>query len=200
MSMKEMGYGLALTGLIGTLGMASFASEEYFDAPIFMSEKTEQGRTKNSIAAIVAGIVGQKLYGNSTIDLEVQKTMFPNARVTGHTTSKEIDTHVELLMTSSHFTAENKAGALEGKVSKSELDWDVKQTGSNTYVVSRWGPKFNTTLVLNVENGKIIGSYCRPLAFDWTINGTYDSNGRLHIDITAPFTLGITLDGNVKRM
>jgi hypothetical protein len=46
---------------------------EYTDLP-GVSDKAQAGRTKNSIAAVVAGILGQKLYGHSRIDLEMSET------------------------------------------------------------------------------------------------------------------------------
>src|SRR3989338_4738352 len=100
---------------------------EYCDQPGF-SNKVEAGRTKNSIATVVAGIVGQKMYGDSRIDLEIQKSLYPDARVTGITTSSSVDTHVDLAFNSASFTAQkNKDGNLEGEVDKSEFDWKVKQ-------------------------------------------------------------------------
>ncbi len=47
----------------GTLATAiSFivATSEYMDMPAWLSTDYEMGRTKNSIAAVVSGVVGQK--------------------------------------------------------------------------------------------------------------------------------------------
>jgi len=174
---------------------------EYCDQPGF-SNKVEAGRTKNSIATIVAGIVGQKMYGDSRINLEIQKSFYPDARVTGRTNQNSVDTHVDLAFTSARFTAQkNNEGNLDGEVDKSEFDWKVKQISEDTYEIARFGPKFDATLVITVKDGKISGKYLRPGPhFNWDISGTYDQAGNVNFEIDGPFNLGITLDGKITKL
>ena len=180
-------------------GLAS--CEEYVDLPGFGEDSPQAGRTKNSIAAVVSGIVGQKLYGNSEIDLDLEKFFFPDAKVTGTTTSSSVDTYVDLAFTSAHFVAHNnQSGNLEGEVDKSEFDWKIRQTSQDTYEIARWGPKFDAELKISVKDGKITGTYTRPGPhFDWDIEGTYDSKGNVHFEIDGPLNLGITLDGKIIK-
>lgn len=194
--LKLVGYGTAGTALVGS----GIVSSEYMDVFGF-SEKHEMGRTKNSIAAVVAGLVGQKLYGNSQIDVEILKQGWPDARVTGNTTPTSVDTYVDLAVTSSHFQAQqNRAGMLEGEVDKSEFDWKVRQTAQNSYEIARFGPKFDSRLNLNVADGKISGTYVRNGPhFDWDAKGTYDDNGNVNIEIDGPLNLGIRLVGKISK-
>ena len=194
--LKWFGYGAAGTALVS----AGIVSSEYMDVFGF-SEKPEMGRTKNSIAAVVAGLVGQKMYGNAQIDFEIQIHGWPDARVTGQTTPTSVDTYVDLAVTSSHFKAQaNGAGMLEGEVDKSEFDWIVRQTGQNSYEIARFGLKFDSRLNLNVADGRISGTYVRTGPhFDWEVNGTYDANGNASIEIDGPVNLGITLFGKISK-
>jgi hypothetical protein len=187
-------YGGTIAALVG----AGILSSEYTDLPGF-DDKIQAGRTKNSIAAVVAGIVGQKLYGNSNIDLEIQKSLFPDARVTGNTTPNSVDTYVNLALTSTHFVGQNNSsGQLEGEVDKSEFNWKVKQTSEDKYEIARWGPKFDGALELTVKDGKISGTYIRGGPhFNWKVNGTYDNLGHVKYEIDGPLNLGITLDGKI---
>jgi hypothetical protein len=191
--LKTLGFGTAGAAL-ATYGVVS---SEYMDIFGF-DEKVQAGRTKNSIAAVVTGLVGQKLYGNSNIDIDIEKSLWPDAKVTGYTTPESVETHVDLALTSAHFSAQNKNGLLEGEVDKSEFDWKVKQTGSNSYDIARFGPKFDARLELRVQDGKISGTYIRPGPhFDWGINGTYDQNGNVKFEIDGHMNLGITLNGKI---
>jgi len=187
---------LASVAVVGLIGYG-FVAGQYGDGPGF-SSKTEMGRTKNSIAAVVAGIVGQKMYGESEIDLEIEKTLFPNARVTGRTTRNSVDTYVDLATTSAHFTANNNP-RLEGKVSKSEFDWKVKQISPNTYEIQRWGLKLDSALKIDVKDGKISGNYARELGFDWKVDGTYDQKGNVSCEVSVPWGLDIVLKGKVTE-
>ena len=103
-----------------------FSLSEYTDMPGF-DDDYEAGRTKNSLATLVAGIVGQKIYGSSKFELDMEKSWFPDTKVTGHTTRDTIDSYVGLALTSSHFTAARKNGLLEGTVAKSEFNWGVNE-------------------------------------------------------------------------
>jgi hypothetical protein len=184
----------------GILGIGALtAAVEYLDVPGPI--KAEWGRTKNSIAAVVAGLVGKKLYENSTINIEIQKHIWPNAKVIGQTTPTSIDTYVDLATTSAHFVAnENEDGQLVGEVDKSEFDWKVKQTSTNSYDFARWGPKFDANLILNVADGKISGTYVRTGPnFNWDVIGTYDDNGNVNIEIDGPVNLGIRLVGRIDK-
>lgn len=193
---------LVYAGCLALFGSCGVVSSEYMDLPGW-SEKLQAGRTKNAISAVVGGIIGREIYGNSNVDLEIQKRLFPNARVTGTTTPNSIDTHVDLALTSSDFIAHPIPNAqgynfIEGTVRKSEFNWNVKQKSGNTYEINRFGPKFDARLVLDVRGGVIRGTYIRPgLHFDWDIEGTYDAEGNVTCTIDGPLNLGVTLDGRV---
>ncbi|MFH1175072.1 MAG: hypothetical protein V1725_08145 [archaeon] len=173
-----------------------YVSSSYLDLPGF-SQKVQQGRTKNSIATIVTGIAAQQAYGNSRIDMNVGKTFYPDAKLTGSTTPTSIHTHLDLALTDADFHASNE-NLLQGKVEKSEFNWNVQQTGKDEYEIRRWGPKPNNTLKLHVADGIIIGEYTRWFGWDWNISGKYDSTGKAEIDITAPLTLGLHISGTMK--
>ncbi len=191
---------LIYLGASAIIATSALTCGEYCDQPGF-SNKVEVGRTKNSIATVVAGIVGQRMYGDSRIDLEIKKLFYPNAKVTGTTTKNSVDTFVDLSFTSAHFTAQkNKEGNLEGEVDKSEFDWKVKQISESTYEIARFGPKFDATLVLHLKDGRITGKYIRPGPhFNWDISGNYDEKGNVKVEIDGPFNLGITLDGKIAK-
>lgn len=192
--LKRIVYGGATTALVG----AGILSSEYTDLPGF-DDKVQAGRAKNSIATVVAGIVGQKLYGNSIIDLEIQKSIFPDAKITGNTTPTAVNTYVDLALTSVHFEGQNNSsGQLEGEVHKSGFNWKVKQTSENRYEIARWGPKFDGALEITVKDGKISGTYIRGGPhFNWGVNGTYDASGKIRCEIDGPLNLGITLEGKI---
>jgi len=186
-------------GVVTAIVTFGVIASEYQDIFGF-DNKRESGRSKNSIAAIVSGIVGKELYGDSNIDLEVKKSLWPDARVTGYTTENSIDTSMNLFFTSVHFTGrDNISGMLKGDVDKSEFDWKVKQKGKGIYEINRFGPKFDAKLRLKIENGKITGEYERPGPnIDWDIDGTYDNQGNVNIEIDGPLTLGVRLEGKIR--
>ncbi|MDP2907113.1 MAG: hypothetical protein Q8O03_04190 [Nanoarchaeota archaeon] len=193
-SLLGIGFGLFLS--------YSVISSEYIDIPGFGGKNLGTGRTKNSISAIVAGIASKEIYGNSEINLKVKKHFWPDAELTGYTTENSVDTKTDVLLTSARFKAETDTeDLLNGEVDKSEFDWKVKQTGPNTYKIARWGPKFDATLELKIEEGGIIkGTYNRPGPhFDWGIKGTYDKEGNVNIEIDGPLNLGIVLEGKVIK-
>jgi len=197
MGKKIRRLGIAVAGLM--LGTCSVVSSEYMDLPGF-SDKVEAGRTKNGVATVVAGILGQKIYDHAKIDITIKKAWFSDARVTGESTQHGIDTYVPLWLTSAHFTAHNNEGRLEGAVSKSEFDWRVKQSSDDTYEIARWGPKFDSRVRLVIKDGKIEGNYVRDGPnFDWQIKGTYDKQGNIVCEIDGPLCLGITLEGKINR-
>ncbi len=191
---------LAMMVPLAGVGFSGHVIGEYADWPGIFSGRCEAGRTKNSISAVIAGIVGQKLHGDSVIDLEVQKICFPDASLKGRTTQETIDTIVQLASTSAHFTSKiSSDGKFEGDVDKSEFDWNVRQSSVNSWEIARFGPKFDTTLKLEIRDGKISGVYERPgLAFDWDISGSYDDSGNVEIVIDAPLTLSVTLSGTIR--
>jgi hypothetical protein len=178
------------------------ATTEYADWPFPFTKSTESGREKNSISTVVAGIVGQKMYGgDSKIDLEIQKSFWPDAKVEGYTTKKSIDTYVNLATTSARFNAMGQTNGLVGTVDKSEFDWDVVQIAPNKYQIKRFGLKFDAYLTIDkVANGEIKGTYERNgMKFDWDLSGTYDSEGNVKMSLDGPLNLGITLDGKITK-
>ena len=137
---------------------------------------------------------------NSTFEFELQKLMFPDARAFGVTDESTIDSRVEAFLSDNHFAATiDETGMLSGRVSKNEFDWEVQQTKPAEYRIKRFGWKLDTTLRLEIENGKITGSYVRPRSkLDWSIHGTYVSD-IVTIEIDAPLTLGVVLNGTFIR-
>jgi hypothetical protein len=167
---------------------------EYADLP----GKDSQGRTKNALSTVIAGLIGQRRHGHSDIDLTIQKQFFPDAVVTGSTSNRRIETRVPVTFVSNVFNATiDERGYVHGRVEKSEFDWQVEQVSATRYRIKRWGPKFDGTLELQVADGRISGSYIRNgVGFNWTIDGSYSGdNVRVHID--APLTLGIVLAGTI---
>jgi len=190
--------GLKVAFGLGTV-WEGWMSYQYADVFGFDSDY-QVGRTKNSVAALVAGIVGQQAYGNTSMDLMVKKLSWPDATLTGYTTEKTIDTYVDLLLTSARFQASTDAtGQLEGEVHKSEFNWSVEQEGVNNYVVGRFGPKFDGRLHLKVQNGIIRGTYHRTGPhFNWAVEGTYSADGRVNISIDDFTTAGIRIEGHMN--
>lgn len=173
---------------------------EYWD--VFGPMKYDMGRTKNSIAAVVAGLIGQKLHEKSDIDLEIRKLLFPDARVRGGTNRDAINTYVYLVFTKVHFEAGNDPeGKLLGEVHKSEFNWKIRQISKDSYAVARWGPKFDGSIDLVVRDGIINGTYARNgLHFNWFIRGTYDAKGNVRCEIDGPLNLGIVLEGRITKL
>lgn len=188
--LRTYGTGAAVVAILGF----AIASTEYMDIP-GIGNSVQAGRTKNSIAAVVTGLVGQQMYEKSKIDVKVQKIVWPDADLTGQTSSTSVNTYVDLSLSKANFQAEeNLAGMLEGEVKKSEFNWKVKQTGQNTYEIARFGPKFDATY------GQISGTYVRPGPhFNWDISGTYDDNGNVDFEIDGPLNLGIDIVGTIKE-
>lgn len=198
---KIITYGTIILTL-GTLGMTGFVASEYADYPMPFTKSTKTGRTKNSISAVIGGTVAKQLYQESDINLEIQKTFWPDAHVTGYTTKETIATGVkDLTFTSVNYNAEEKSqGNLEGTVKKSEFDWDVKQTASDNYRIHRLLFKFNSDLQLKAEDGKITGTYYRHgPKFNWIINGNYDNNGNVKIHVNVPLGMDFDLEGKITQ-
>ncbi len=195
-ALKTFGLGAAVVALIGGI----YSSTQYFDMFGF-SDKHQAGRTRNALASVVSGVVAQKLtgYANSNFNFDVVKTWYPDGTAKGEISYKKIESYVPVTFTSATFSAtENSAGFYEGEVEKSEFDWNVKQVSENQYEISRFGPKFDSTLTLSAENGQIKGNYARTLGFDWPITGTYDDRGNVSLNISVPFGLDVGLEGKVK--
>ncbi len=193
---KIITYGALATTLITT----GITTSEYADLPMPFTEKTEMGRTKNSIAAVISGTIAKEIYPKSEVNLEIQKTFWPNAHVTGYTTENTIATDVnDLAFTSVHYKAEkNPQGNLNGLVQKSEFDWDVNQTAINKYHIHRLLFKFDSDLELKAQDGKITGTYFRHgPAFNWSINGNYDASGNIKVHVNVPAGLDFTLEGKI---
>lgn len=191
------------TGLIALtaagVGLSALGAGMYGDIFGFDSDY-QQGRTKNAIASVVTGIAAYEMNPSSNIDVEVEKSIWFDSRITGYTTPSTIETNMDLLLTSSRFEAHTRTeeGTLTGEVKKSEFNWGVRQTGPNRYEINRFGPKFDSRLELTVENGIISGTYVRPGPhFDWDVDGTYTADGRVEIEIDGPLNLGVTVKGEI---
>lgn len=191
---------LFTTGLVAAGIMIGGAWEEYLDFP-GDDEGNQAGRAKNSYAAMVTGLIAQRMYPNSTIDVDVVKSFYPDAHVEGTVTPYSIDTYVPLTLTSATFKAKtNDRGLLEGKVDKSGFDWIVEQTGPDSYQVGRFCLKFDNSVSLVVANGRIVGKIKRGIdEFNWTIDGTYDNDGNIEVGIDGPVNWGIGLEGKITQ-
>jgi hypothetical protein len=203
--MKKLTDNLKLLGTsIAIAGMSTCAvvNTEYSDLPGF-SEKVQQGRTKNAIANVVGGIVAQNMYDRSNFSLNVTKNAFPDSTVSGKATNNSINSESELFFSNSKFIGSGNSnyGTLTGDIKKSEFDWNVTQVSPNTYEIGRATIKFDHLLNLNVENGIVSGSLERSWGFDWDIIGSYNvKTGEVNIEIDAPLTLGIGLEGKVNQL
>lgn len=193
--------GLAASGVALTFGIISGIS--YMDLPLgFIS--SSDARLKSGAAAVVSGLVSQELgNGNNVIDMESQKFFWPDSGLTGKTSPSSIETRLNTWFSSANFHASRDAyGDLNGRVDKSKYDWGVhsKGSGSGDYEISRIGLQWNSGIKdLVVSNGKISGTFIRPgLSFDLGIEGTYDKQGNVTIDIDNAFVFGITLEGTIK--
>ncbi|PIN80819.1 hypothetical protein COV11_03200 [Candidatus Woesearchaeota archaeon CG10_big_fil_rev_8_21_14_0_10_30_7] len=189
------------TGLSAVMALG-FSASEYFDMFGF-DDKHQMGRTKNSITAIVGGLVAQKMYegANTDIDMIVKKTFWPDGTLTGSASSVGVHTYVPVTFSSSEFDAfVNEEGNLVGEVEKSEFDWKVRQISENVYEIARFGLKFDAKLILNVNGGNISGTYVRiGPHFDWEITGTYSDNGNVNLNINVPLGLSVGLEGTVTK-
>ena len=114
---------------------------EYAEIPGTGVRGVEVARSKDGIAAVVAGIVAQKMYDNSQIDLQIEKKFWPDAKLTGNTTKNSIDAYVGLATVTSHFSAKKDSkGMFKGIVSKSEFNSVINQESPNSYHIERFGP------------------------------------------------------------
>ncbi len=188
---------LGLIGLGSGAAIGSCTVPHYSDLPGF-SNDSQSGRTINGVSTLVGGIIGETLYGDSQIDLTAEKFFFPDSEITGTTSRERIDVECDLLFTSSHFTARReKGGVFTGAVEKSEYNWDITQNSSNTWGIERAGWKLDTMLELNIDSGVITGAYKRPFELDWDINGTYDHNGKIDVEIDVPWGPDVELVGQI---
>jgi hypothetical protein len=190
--------GAALFGAIGVLGLAALGipAGQYSDGWL---KGQEEGRTKNSISAVVAGIVAEKAYGDATINLEVKRALWPDSHLSGEANRQGIDSTLELNWHPAHFTAQVGAnGRIQGNVDKSEFDWTVTPITGNQWKIERFALKFDYVLTLNVSGGSICGQLERPgPAPDFQITGNYSPEGMVHITIDPSFGMGIELSGNI---
>jgi len=197
--MKRLGAIIGVGAVATLLGFGAI-SGQYADLPGFDS-KLQMGRTKNAVAALVAGTVAHDLATDKTmqINLEATKSFWPDAGVSGHANKTEIYTKTDLLLTSATYTAHmNGSDMLEGKIAKSEFNYGVQQKGPHSYHIGRFALKFDSNLVLNVANGKIDGVYARGGPhFNWKINGTYDKAGHVDVHVNVPFGLDFGLEGTI---
>lgn len=173
----------------------SFVFSENVDYPgIFANKKAYMGRTKNAVAALVTGLVAEKIDQNVDFKFQLEKPFWPDAEAQGSVKNGKIDSLVDLTFSSSEFVG-TRAG---GTVNKSEYDWDIQQINENTWHVGRMLMKFDSDLILNIQDGKITGEFVRSgNHFDWSINGTYDENGNVEIDVGIPFSNDLRIVGRV---
>ena len=200
-NMKNKGIlrSVALAG-IGAYALVQLSScSQYGD--VSSGKDTEGGRTRNSLAALVSGVVANQMYEKSDINLTMEKTLYPDAKVNGHTGISNINTSVDLWFADADFNADRKEnGMFEGKVYKTEWNWKINQKNSNIWEVVRFGLKFNNELDLTCKDGKINGEFKRPMGFNWDIDGTYDSNGNTKIHVNIPEGYDFDLNGKINKI
>lgn len=181
---------LWLTGIM-LMGYIGWMSVEYMDVGFIMQNEhhIHYGPQKNSISAVVAGIVIRHVYESAEMELELQRTLYFDSTMKVSATSQSIRADVE----GSHFTAaiDDDSGLLEGIVKKKRWNWKVRQIDTTTYQIKDTIGQ-NYILTLDIDEGMIIGTFERSV-FDWKIEGTVKKDGRLRIDIDGPFNLGVRL-------
>jgi len=173
----------------------------YEDIPFFYSSSS-RGREKNNIALVVAGLLAQE-YGKekSVIDIQLQKHFFPDSRIRGEVTTDSIDIKLDLLLSTSKFTAyKDVKNELIGEVIKNEFDWEVVQIDKNRYRIGRRLFRFDRELILEIRDGKVSGMIIRNgLYFDWEIEGTISEDGFVDIEIDGILNLGVKLVGKIAN-
>ena len=190
---------IALVALI-VLVIFAIPMGEYADLPGF-SNKHQTGRTKNSLATLVAAKLAHELYPNqaATVDLAMEKSMFPDTTVTGTYSPNKTEITVPVTFSSATLGGNWSGDTFSGTVDKSEFDWTITQTGDD-WNVDRALLKFTCTLKLTAKDGKITGVYERPVGFDWHINGTYTEDGQINLNVDGSWCLGFDLVGTIKPL
>jgi hypothetical protein len=155
----------------------SVAWDSYADMPLIGSS---EGRMKNGIASVVIGYAGRKIAKQHnkpvTIDMEIDKFMWPNARVTGKATADSAESIVDLSFSTTTYTSKrNKEGLIRGNVDKADFDWKVKQDKAkkSKYKISRAG--WNALVKMKLEDNKFSGRFEWKLdLLDHEIEGQYN--------------------------
>jgi len=188
-------------GLAGAVLVQSMLSYKNYTDYSTTSIVTSDGRTRNSIATIVSGIVAQKITsGPASFDMTAEKFFYPDATITGYVTPQTIDSRMHLSLAQNRFRANTSKDSLFGDVRKSEYDWNVERSRPDEYTIGRLGLKFDTKLSLSVKEGKINGVYDRPFGFDWDIKGYYDQKGNVIVKIDVPWSnCDMRLKGRVVK-
>ncbi len=193
MGEKAFKIGMGIAVVTGTAEI--IPANEYVNSGL---HKETAGGEKNAVATLISGIIGQKIYGSSKVDINVEKMFWPDSKITGETTPDSInvsddnDTNVDLKKSTDDLSS--------GEIDKGGVDWDIKQTGPNTYKIENVGPFNDATLIVEIKNGKIIGTYKRPF-FDlnWTVGGSYRTDGTVNIVVNVPLGPDIELDGTIEK-
>jgi len=191
---------LIVIGLLLMWTLPFIPASEYADVPVLW-EQSKYGREKNALAAVVSGILAQKLYDSSSINLTIEKHFFVDSKITGYTTNDSIYTRIKLLFDETTFKGFiNDSNKLEGNVDKHEFDWHVIETSKDTYKIDRFFLKFNSELKISIDekNKTIVGEFIRSgLRKDWKIEGSYKDTGEISLEVDGSWNLGITLEGKI---
>lgn len=187
--LSQVRTGMAVVAAGGALlasGVSEFQGHKFADLPGPLT--SEFGRTVNSLSVVLAGVLAQELepQGAKNLFLTVEKPFFPDAEVLGTVTGTNVDVKIDLALTSARFVASGSVGALNGKVEKSEFNWDVAQNGADTWAIGRFGFKFDKTLHLSVKDGVITGFLENPLERNWQITGRH-FDGHMSLQIQTGF-------------
>jgi len=169
---------------LGYGGYRSIQGLQFIDRP--GPSKYDFGRTVNSLSVLIATHVAHKIEPNCTFKMTIEKPWFPDAEMHGKCSTREISGEVSLTLSGCSVKATGESGSMKGTVDKSEWDWNIKQSGPDRWEIERFLLKLDTTLNITVKDGKITGTYDRPLAFDWSLEGTYDKEGNVDISVSTP--------------
>ena len=209
MSVKKWGiFGFIIAALLGVIYWFT-VSDAYMDMPIFSSS---EARMRNGVAVIVAGTIAEQVAlqsgGKVTIALKAEKTLWPSAEIVGNASSDAVNASMDLLLTSSTYTASRPkpGGVLTGDVDKSDIDWDIQQKGDGPYTIDRSGWR-DVKFTLALKEGVIEGewSYRKQgdfFEYPWEVEGTYDAaTHQVEVDIDVGASLfDMTLRGTIAPL
>ena len=181
------------------------AISSYYDRPWFHNWSAAEN---NCIAIVVSGIVAQKMYGQgSSIDIEMQRTLFSGTKIKGSASKDSIDTYLRNADSTAAFRSMDVNGNLEGRFEEDEYHKTVVQEGEGSFRTYQDYPNnmFDNILSLKVDDGIISGN-CVFMGGSGQsiakIRGKYDtSSGNVKVDVTysLPNLFGFSLHGKITE-
>lgn len=176
-------------------------------------DKLSAGRTRNALSTLVSIAVARVLMEQPDMDylsgldrkdpkriyinFDVDRTLYPDTQVKGWMSQGAFNTQIHEWMGSTLFQGERppQSSHFTGRVYKTARDWKLIERDIGIWDVSRWALKLDYQLKIKLKDGEIIGSFDRPLDFDWPIVGVYDASGRIVLHISIPFSGDLILRG-----